>query len=74
MRAVRAVAYSSAATIAPVPGHWPSAAGNVRSRPAAIISAPASTAWVAVAQLGEVEVVVAGDDHELGLGGARRCR
>ena len=51
----RSVAYSSAATIAPVPGHSPSSVGNVRSRPAAIISAPASTAWVAVAQLGEVE-------------------
>ena len=46
-RAVRSVAYSSAATIAPVPGHIPSSAGKVRSRPAAIISAPASTACVA---------------------------
>src|ERR1019366_1234131 len=48
LRALRSVAYSIAATIAPVPGQGPLRVGKLRSRPVASISAPSSTARVAI--------------------------
>ena len=49
------LAVSTPASTAPVPGHGPSGIGKVASRVAPISSAPRRTAWVAIAQLVEVE-------------------
>ena len=72
--AVRSVAYSSAATIAPVPGHIPSSVGEGAVATGGDHLRAGEHRLGGVAQLVERELVVAGDDDELRFGLARRCR
>ena len=56
----------------PCPATGRRASGSSASRVAPISSAPRSTAWVATLSSSKHEVVVAGDDHDVGAGGERR--